>query len=133
VYRRSQSAAARIWQQILKIPKIAAYLKEYKHSKKQSAETLLAQIGEFHLQAELYNTPYDSQVSTPLNWWKLCNPTPPYKQLLTKKLFSIVPHAANCERIWSICGWLTGKRRTRLSVDNLETMSKIHSYYIANS
>jgi len=28
---------------------------------------------------------------------------------------------------------MIGKRRTRLSVENLEAMSKIHSYYIANS
>ncbi|CAI2201060.1 118_t:CDS:2, partial [Funneliformis geosporum] len=43
-YRRIQSAAARIWQQMLKISDIAVYLKEYNHSKKQSAEILLAQI-----------------------------------------------------------------------------------------
>lgn len=62
----------------------------------------------------------------------MCTPTPPYLQLLAMKLFSIVPHAASCERIWSICGWMVGKRRTRLSVSNLEAMTKIHSYYIAN-
>ena len=28
---------------------------------------------------------------------------------------------------------MTGKRRTRLLVENLEAMSKIHSYYITNS
>ena len=28
---------------------------------------------------------------------------------------------------------MVGKRRTQLSTDNLEAMSKIHSYYIANS
>jgi len=96
---------------MLKIPDIAAHLKEYNQSKKQSAETLLAQIGEFRLNSKTYKSPYDSQVSTPLNWWKMCKPTPPYIQLLAKKLFSIVPHAANCERIWSICGWMTRKRR----------------------
>ncbi|CAB4463255.1 unnamed protein product [Rhizophagus irregularis] len=132
-YRRIQSAAAHIWQQMLKIPDIAAHLREYKHSKKQSAETLLSQIGEFHLQANPYKLPYDSQTNTPLSWWRMCKPTPPYIQLLAKKLFSIAPHAANCERVWSICGWMTGKRRTRLSVENLEAMSKIHSYYITNS
>lgn len=132
-YQRIQSAAARIWQQMLKIPEIAAHLKKYKHSKKQSAETLLAQLGEFYLQAVPYNTPYASQINTPLSWWKMCIPSPPYLQLLAIKLFSIVPHAASCERIWSICGWMIGKRRTRLSVENVEAMSKIHSYYIANN
>ena len=45
---------------MLKIPDIAAHLREYKHSKKQSAETLLAQIGEFYLQTPPYKTPYTS-------------------------------------------------------------------------
>jgi hypothetical protein len=118
---------------MVKIADIATYLKTYKHSKKQSAETLLAQIGEFHLQTTPYNSPYTSQISTPLSWWKMCTPTPPYLQLLAIKLFSVAPHAASCERIWSICGWMVGTRRTRLSTNNLEAMSKIHSYYIANS
>src|SRR5271170_4423868 len=63
----------------------------------------------------------------------MCMPSPPYLQLLAMKLFSIIPHAASCERIWSICEWIVGKRRTRLLTDNLEAMTKIHSYYIANS
>jgi hypothetical protein len=53
---------------MLKIPDIAAYLKIHKHSKKQSAEALLAQIGEFHLQAAPYHSPYNSQISPPLSW-----------------------------------------------------------------
>ncbi|EXX65195.1 ribonuclease H-like domain-containing protein [Rhizophagus irregularis DAOM 181602=DAOM 197198] len=48
-YQRVQSTAARIWQQMLKDPNIATYLKKHDHSKKKSAEILLAQIGEFHL------------------------------------------------------------------------------------
>ncbi len=117
---------------MLKIPDISAHLRKYNHSKKESAVALLAQIGEFHLQRPPYNAPYNSFISTPFRWWKMCTPTPPYLQLLAMKLFSIVPHAASCERIWSICGWMVGKRRTRLSVSNLEAMTKIHSYYIAN-
>ena len=118
---------------MVKITNIATYIKKHNHSKKKSAEILLAQIGEFYLQSTPYNSPYTSQISTPLNWWKMCVPKPPYLQLLAIKLFSVVPHAASCERIWSICGWMVGKRRTQLSTDNLEAMSKIHSYYIANS
>ena len=118
---------------MLKIPNIVAYLKEYKHSKKQSAEALLSQLGEFHLQTTPFNSPFNSQINSPLNWWKMCKPTPPYLRLLAMKLFSIAPHAASCERVWSVCGWMIGKRRTRLSVDNLEAMLKIHSYYITNS
>ncbi|PKB93664.1 hypothetical protein RhiirA5_440659, partial [Rhizophagus irregularis] len=60
-YQRVQSTAARIWQQMLKDPNIATYLKKHDHSKKKSAEILLAQIGEFHLQTAPYNMPYSSQ------------------------------------------------------------------------
>jgi hypothetical protein len=35
----------------------------------------------------------------------MCEPSPPYLQLLAIKLFSIIPHAASCEQVWSICGW----------------------------
>jgi hypothetical protein len=119
---------------MLKISNIAAYLKRHNHTKKDSAEILLSQLGEFHSQKTApYNAPYSSQATSPLTWWDMCAPTPPYLQLLATKIFSVVPHAASCERIWSICGWMVGKRRTRLSTDNLEAMSKIHSYYIANS
>jgi hypothetical protein len=118
---------------MLKIPEIAACLKIFKHSKKQSAEVLMAQIGEFHLQASPFNAKYSPQINKPCSWWKMCEPSPPYLQLLAIKLFSIIPHAASCERVWSICGWMIGKRRTQLSVENLESMVKIHSYYIANS
>ena len=47
---------------MLKIPDIATYLKIYKHSKKQSAEILMAQIGEFHLQVIPFNAKYSSQI-----------------------------------------------------------------------
>ena len=53
---------------MVKITNIATYLKKHNHSKKKSAEILLAQIGEFHLQSTPYNSPYTSQISTPLNW-----------------------------------------------------------------
>jgi len=53
---------------MLKISDIATYLKIYKHSKKQFAKALLAQIDEFYLQVVPYNSPYNSQINTPLSW-----------------------------------------------------------------
>ena len=50
---------------MLKIPDIVTYLKIYKHSKKQSAEILMAQIGKFHLQAIPFNAKYSSQINKP--------------------------------------------------------------------
>src|ERR1044071_4945760 len=58
---------------------------------------------------------------------------PPYLQHLAIKLFSVSPHAANCERIWSVCGWIHGTCRTKISVTNLNAIAQIHSYYIANN
>jgi len=57
---------------------------------------------------------------------------PPYLQYLVVKLFSVSLYAASCERIWSVCGWIHGTRRTRLLVENLDAIAQIHSYYIAN-
>ncbi|CAG8762625.1 12767_t:CDS:1, partial [Cetraspora pellucida] len=62
-----------------------------------------------------------------------CEPSLPYLRLLAIKLFSVSPHAANCKRIWSICGWIYEKRRVSFSVKNLDAIAQIRSYYIANS
>ena len=51
---------------------------------------------------------------------------------LANKLFSITPHAAGCERIWSRLGWYYGKRRTRLSLGKVENMQKLSSFYLSN-
>ena len=55
-----------------------------------------------------------------------------YLQLLVMKLVSVILHIASYK--WeSICEWIIEKRKIQLLTDNLEAMSKIHSYYIANS
>ncbi|CAB4441689.1 unnamed protein product [Rhizophagus irregularis] len=38
-----------------------------------------------------------------------------------------------CERVFSIIGWMANKRRTRLNVEKLESMAKLHTYYITNA
>ena len=52
---------------------------------------------------------------------------------LALKLFSVTPHAAGCERVWSNLGWLYGKRRNRLGLNKIENMYKLSSYYYANA
>jgi len=52
---------------MVKITNVVTYLKKHNHSKMKSAEILLAQIGEFHLQTAPYNSPYNSQINTPLS------------------------------------------------------------------
>ncbi|CAG8594516.1 23700_t:CDS:2, partial [Gigaspora margarita] len=60
---------------------------------------------------------------------------PPFDILFddTHKLFSVTPHAAGCERIWSALGWYYGKHRTRLSLGKIENMQKLSAFYYANS
>ncbi|CAG8856146.1 27436_t:CDS:2, partial [Gigaspora margarita] len=56
-----------------------------------------------------------------------------YLVQLALKLFSIVPHAARCERVWSRLEWLYGIRRNRLALHKIENMQKIASYYYSHS
>ena len=48
-------------------------------------------------------------------------------------ILSICPNSASCERGFSTLGWLTGKRRLRLSVEQLESMTKLIIYYRLNA
>ena len=41
-------------------------------------------------------------------------------------IFSITPHSASCERLFSSLGWIIGKRRTNLDITTVETMAKIY-------
>src|SRR5436305_15054204 len=41
-------------------------------------------------------------------------------------IFSITPHSASCERLFSSLGWIIRKRRTNLDIETVETMAKIY-------
>jgi hypothetical protein len=47
-------------------------------------------------------------------------------------IFSITPHSASCERLFSSLGWIIGKRRTNLDVETIETMAKIYRTYLTH-
>ncbi|CAG8691156.1 14096_t:CDS:2, partial [Dentiscutata erythropus] len=94
-------------------------------------------------QMKLYRTreaPFDISYSiseTPLIWWFSLEDSFPknedYLVQLALKLFSIVPHAAGCERVWSRLGWLYGVRRNKLALHKIENMHKIASYYYSHA
>jgi hypothetical protein len=46
---------------------------------------------------------------------------------------SITPHNMGCERLFSVLGWMCSKRRSRLSIDRIQSMAKLHSYYVNNA
>ncbi|CAG8813232.1 38657_t:CDS:2, partial [Gigaspora margarita] len=84
--------------------------------------------------------PFDisySMSETPLIWWFSLEDSFPknedYLVQLALKLFSIVPHAAGCEHVWSKLGWLYGLRRNRLALHKIENMHKLASYYYSHA
>ena len=93
----------------------------------------MSQLRNYQLHQPPYNTSYIHNFDVPLKWWKTCQMDPPYLQYLAVKLFSVSLHAASCERIWSVCGWIYRTHYTRLLVENLDAIAQIHSYYIANN
>src|SRR6266511_5873935 len=97
-----------------------------------SAETLISQLSEFKERNSPYGVRYDCQISKTLTWWNLIENKYENLQLLAKKIFSIVPHSASCERVFSALGWFYGKKRQRLSINNLESIFKIRYYNLTN-
>jgi hypothetical protein len=106
--------------------------KEKIPSKLETGKILMSQLINYKENQDPYNILYDPSTMTPYNWWSCIEVKPNYIQQLAKKLFAITPHAASCERIWSTCGWLYGKKRCNLSVERVEALAKIHSYYVSN-
>jgi len=83
--------------------------------------------------------PFDIEIGVteiPYTWWfsleDSFNKGEDYIVQLALKLFSVTPHAAGCERVWSTLGWIYGKRRTRLELDKIENMYKLSAYYHAS-
>lgn len=118
---------------MLRIPEILTILKKNKHSKQKSGEVLVAQLRDYYTHQSPYSASYICNIDTPIKWWQTCEMKPPYLQHLAIKLFSVSPHAASCERVWSVCGWIHGARRTNILVKNLDAIAQIHSYYIVNN
>ncbi|CAG8535542.1 9155_t:CDS:2 [Dentiscutata heterogama] len=83
-------------------------------AKKSDLEILKAQLRQYTCDEEPYNGSYESTIDT-------------------IKLFSVRPHAASCERVWSRCGWYLEDRHINLRTKNLESMVKISSYLISNT
>ena len=76
--------------------------------------------------------PYDSQYTpnqdTPYLWWNSMIDGRSSLSRLAKIIFSITPHSASCERLFSALGWFFGKKRTNLSTETLESMAKIYRH-----
>ena len=93
----------------------------------QSILVLVSQLRRYWLKKSPYDLPYDILRDTPEIWWMTCPEKPTYLQRISLKLLSIVPHSANCERIFSVLRWFYGQRRTKLSATRISMIAKIHS------
>ncbi|CAG8619271.1 9331_t:CDS:2, partial [Racocetra fulgida] len=132
-FLRISTTAAAIWQQMMKISSVITILKQNRHIKRTAGQILVAQLRDYHVRKAPYNALYTVNVDNPKTWWETCESKFPYLQLLAIKLFSVSPHAASCERIWSTCGWIYGQRRVNLSVENIDAIAQVRSNYIANN
>jgi len=65
---------------------------------------LIAQLHDYHIYQPPYNASYTYNFDIPIKWWQTCEINPLYFQLLAIKLFSVLPHSASCERVWSVYG-----------------------------
>jgi hypothetical protein len=98
--------------------------------KKTSGQELHAQLRKYLDQVEPYNSSYTPNQDTPYLWWNSIIDGRSSLSRLAKIIFSITPHSASCERMFSSLGWLFGKRRTNLSILTLESMAKIYRHNI---
>ena len=66
-----------------------------------------------------------------LEWWESlsCNSNEHPLKTLAIVLHSVVPHAAEIERLFSDLGGTQSARRCRLSVETIEKLGKLRSYY----
>lgn len=77
--------------------------------------------------------PFEGGHANALLWWQdlyIKAKNVPLKSMAAI-LFGLVPHSAEVERLFSNLGGIQGTRRSRLSVNNFETLGKLRTYYTA--
>src|SRR6266498_5092526 len=110
------------------LKKIALILWKNLGHKKQSGKELLAQLQKYFDKAKPYDSSYTVNQDTPYLWWNSIIDGRSSLSRLAKVIFSITPHSASCERLFSALGWIFGKRRTNLCTETLESMAKIYRH-----
>ncbi|POG78410.1 hypothetical protein GLOIN_2v1766884 [Rhizophagus irregularis DAOM 181602=DAOM 197198] len=104
--------------------------------RENSSSKLIGQIAAFRNNLPPYNDEFIPKYYTVEHWWNYVEQDEGeenFIQQLALKVFSITPHNAGCERIFSVMGWYINKRRTRLSVNHLQNLTKLHTYYVSNA
>ncbi|CAB5375336.1 unnamed protein product [Rhizophagus irregularis] len=101
----------------------------------ESCGKLLSQMRKYMKNKAPFNQHYNYKSDTPIIWWETAQNTKEEWELqaLAFRLFAVSPHSASCERSFSVLGWFYGQRRTKLAVDRVEGICKLHTYYITNA
>ena len=92
----------------------------------------MAQLRRFESKLTPFELPYVSNLESPKLWWGSIKTQPRHLAELAYRIFSINPTQANCERNFSILNWILGENRTNLTLNKLEAIAKIRSYYMNN-
>lgn len=118
-FERLKKCALRIWKNL--------------GHKRNSGMELDAQLRAYFDNSKPYNASY-SVYDTPDHWWNSIVDGK-YSSLsrLAKVIFSITPHSASCERLFSAIGWLFGQRRVNLEPETIESMAKIYLYSLKHA
>lgn len=101
------------------------------HTRKESEE-LMAQLRRFESKLSPFELPYVPNLESPKLWWGSIKAQPRHLAELAYRIFSINPTQANCERNFSVLGWILGENRTNLTLNKLEAIAKIRSYCMNN-
>jgi hypothetical protein len=78
-----------------------------------SSNYLVNQLIAYKSQIKPYEFSYVSELYSVKTWWRIIEQKDNFIQKLALKIFSIIPHNASCERVFSVLGWMCSKRRTK--------------------
>ena len=118
-FDRIQKTALRIWKTL--------------GHEKSSGQELHVQLRKYLEKVKPYSSSYTPNQDTSYLWWNSIINGHLSLSRLVKIIFSITSHLANCERLFSSLGWLFGKWRINLSIQILESMTKIYRYNVSHN
>jgi hypothetical protein len=93
----------------------------------QQAQKLTADIKKY----SQGKAPFHGSSSDGKDWWSslLVSPSDHPLKTLAVRLFSVVPHAAEVERLFSNLGGVQSVRCSRLTVSHMETLGALRNHY----
>ena len=99
----------------------------------KSANQLVGQMADYKDYKKPYEFKYVTGTFSVDSWWKMVEQHDNWIKEIALIINSITPHNVGCERIFSVLGWMCSKRRSNLSVDRMQSMAKLHTYYVSNA